>query len=57
MGNQRYTIDRKYFVLRIFRAQNFVVFNFRGWLHPQKLNLDHTLYGDCAHTRKNIPYT
>ena len=38
------TVDRKYFVLKIFRAQKIVVFDFRGWSQPQKLNTDHTLY-------------
>ena len=25
-------------------CKNFVVFNFRGWSQPRKLNTDHTLY-------------
>ena len=33
------TVDRKYFV-----RKKFVIFNFRGWSQPQKLNTDHALY-------------
>ena len=39
-----YTVDRKCFVLKIFREQKIVVFNFHGWNQPQKLNTDRTLY-------------
>ena len=35
------TIDRKYFVLKLFRVQKF---NFRVWSQPQKLSMDRTLY-------------
>ena len=37
-------VDSKYFMLKIFRAQKFIVFKFRGWSQPRKLNMYHTLY-------------